>query len=196
MNNMKLVFATHNQNKIKEIAPLLPDGFNLVSLYDLGCHEEIPETGKTLEENALLKTAYVKNHYGLDCFADDSGLEVAALDGAPGVYSARYAGAAKNNSQNIQKLLREMEQIKNREAQFRTVIALILDKKTYTFEGIVKGIILNQPQGSGGFGYDPIFQPEGYSDSFGILPAAVKNKISHRSLAVSKMLDFLSRHNI
>jgi len=193
---MKLVFATHNQNKIKEIAPLLPDSFNLVSLDDLGCHEEIPETGKTLEENALLKAAYVKNHYGLHCFSDDSGLEVAALGGAPGVYSARYAGDAKNNSQNIQKLLREMEQIKNREAQFRTVIALILDDKTYTFEGVVKGIILNQPQGSGGFGYDPIFQPVGYSDSFGILPAAVKNKMSHRAVAVSKMLDFLSRHNL
>ncbi|MGB1019614.1 MAG: non-canonical purine NTP diphosphatase [Flavobacteriaceae bacterium] len=192
---MKLVFATHNKNKIKEIVPLLPPFFELVSLDDLGCHEEIPETGKTLEENALIKASYVKTHFGLNCFADDSGLEVLALGGAPGVYSARYAGASKSDRQNIDKLLSEMQNITQREAQFRTVIALLLNNNNYFFEGIVKGSILDQPRGQGGFGYDPVFRPEGYTDSFGILPSAVKNQISHRARAVTKMLDFLKRNS-
>lgn len=192
MNKMKLVFATHNKNKIKEIKPILPTPVELVSLEDLGCHEEIPETGKTLEANALIKASYVKTHFGLNCFADDSGLEVSALGGAPGVYSARYAGAEKSDKLNIDKLLKAMHNITQRDAQFRTVIALLLDDKKYFFEGVVTGSILNQPQGQGGFGYDPVFKPAGYTDSFGVLPSTIKIQISHRAKAVNKMLDFLN----
>ena len=188
---MKLVFATHNINKIDEIKPLLPKKMQLVSLEDLGCFSEIPETGDTLEANALIKASFVKKHYGLDCFADDSGLEVAALGGAPGVYSARYAGEDKSAEKNIGKLLSEMKKMERREAQLRTVIVLLIQNKKFFFEGIVNGKILTQLQGNGGFGYDPIFQPEGYSKSFGELPANLKNKISHRAKAFTKMLDYL-----
>ena len=188
---MKLVFATHNINKIDEIKPLLPKKMELVSLKDLGCFREIPETGDTLEANALIKASFVKKHYGLDCFADDSGLEVAALGGAPGVYSARYAGVDKSAEKNIGKLLSEMKKRERREAQLRTVIVLLIQDKKFFFEGIVNGKILTKLQGNGGFGYDPIFQPEGYSKSFGELPATLKNKISHRAKAFTKMLDYL-----
>ena len=188
---MKLVFATHNKNKIDEIKPLLPKKMELVSLKDLGCFREIPETGDTLEANALIKASFVKKHYGLDCFADDSGLEVAALGGAPGVYSARYAGVDKSAEKNIGKLLSEMKKRERREAQLRTVIVLLIQNKKFFFEGIVNGKILTRLQGNGGFGYDPIFQPEGYSKSFGELPATLKNKISHRAKAFTKMLDYL-----
>ena len=188
---MKLVFATHNINKIDEIKPLLPKKMELVSLKDLGCFTEIPETGDTLEANALIKASFVKKHYGLDCFADDSGLEVAALGGAPGVYSARYAGVDKSAEKNICKLLSEMKKRERREAQLRTVIVLLIQDKKFFFEGIVNGKILTQLQGNGGFGYDPIFQPDGYTKSFGELPATLKNKISHRAKAFTKMLDYL-----
>tara|TARA_S200000501_G_scaffold171204_1_gene161319 strand:- start:4581 stop:5168 length:588 start_codon:yes stop_codon:yes gene_type:complete len=188
---MKLVFATHNINKIDEIKPLLPKKMQLVSLEDLGCFSEIPETGDTLEANALIKASFVKKHYGLDCFADDSGLEVAALGGAPGVYSARYAGVDKSAEKNIGKLLSEMKKMERREAQLRTVIVLLIQNKKFFFEGIVNGKILTRLKGNGGFGYDPIFQPEGYSKSFGELPATLKNKISHRAKAFTKMLDYL-----
>ena len=191
---MKLVFATHNEHKIKEIKPLLPNDFELVSLAELDCHDDIPETGKTLEENALIKANYVKKHYGLACFADDSGLEVDALAGAPGVFSARYGGPEKNNAQNIAKLLAAMEPHAQRKAQFRTVIVLLLKEKQYRFEGMVRGQILTAPEGNGGFGYDPIFQPEGYAHSFGILPASIKNEISHRAKAVQKMIHFLQEN--
>lgn len=188
---MKLVFATHNINKIDEIKTLLPKKMELVSLKDLGCFREIPETGDTLEANALIKASFVKKHYGLDCFADDSGLEVAALGGAPGVYSARYAGVDKSAEKNIGKLLSEMKKRERREAQLRTVIVLLIQNKKFFFEGIVNGKILTQLQGNGGFGYDPIFQPDGYTKSFGELPATLKNKISHRAKAFTKMLDYL-----
>ena len=188
---MKLVFATHNINKIDEIKTLLPKKMELVSLKDLGCFREIPETGDTLEANALIKASFVKKHYGLDCFADDSGLEVAALGGAPGVYSARYAGVDKSAEKNIGKLLSEMKKRERREAQLRTVIVLLIQNKKFFFEGIVNGKILTQLQGNGGFGYDPIFQPDGYTKSFGELPATLKNKISHRARAFRKMLDYI-----
>ena len=188
---MKLVFETHNINKIDEIKTLLPKKMELVSLKDLGCFREIPETGDTLEANALIKASFVKKHYGLDCFADDSGLEVAALGGAPGVYSARYAGVDKSAEKNIGKLLSEMKKRERREAQLRTVIVLLIQNKKFFFEGIVNGKILTRLKGNGGFGYDPIFQPDGYTKSFGELPATLKNKISHRAKAFTKMLDYL-----
>ena len=188
---MKLVFATHNKNKIDEIKPLLPKKMELVSLEDLGCFTEIPETGDTLEANALIKASFVKEHYGLDCYEDDSGMEVDAIGGAPGVYSARYAGVEKKKKKNINKLLSAMKKRERREAQFRTVIVLLIQNKKFFFEGIVNGKILTQSKGNGGFGYDPIFQPEGYAKSFGELPATLKNKISHRARAVTKMLDYL-----
>ena len=188
---MKLVFATHNKNKIDEIKPLLPKKMELVSLEDLGCFTEIPETENTLEANALIKASFVKKHYGLDCFADDSGLEVDALGGAPGVYSARYAGEKKSAEKNICKLLSAMKNKERREARFRTVIVLLIQNKKFFFEGIVNGKILTQSRGDRGFGYDPIFQPEGYTKSFGEFPVTLKNKISHRAKAIKKMLDYL-----
>ena len=189
---MKIVFATNNQNKLIEVRKILGNQFKVLSLEDIGCHDDIPEKGQTLEDNALIKAQYVYNKYHVDCFADDTGLEVDALGGAPGVYSARYAGGAGHDSQaNMTKLLHELENNNNRRARFRTVIALIINGKIKTFEGIVNGEIITQRRGGEGFGYDPIFQPEGYNKTFAELGTDIKNQISHRARAVQKLADHL-----
>lgn len=188
----RLVFATNNAHKLEEVSAILGDKIELLSLKDIGCHTDIPETADTLEGNALLKSSYIFDNYHLDCFADDTGLEVEALNGAPGVYSARYAEGEGHDAQaNMLKLLREMEGKGNRKAQFRTAISLILDGKQYLFEGVIKGEIIKEKRGDSGFGYDPIFVPEGYSQTFAELGNDIKNKISHRALAVNKLCDFL-----
>ncbi|MEY8686019.1 non-canonical purine NTP diphosphatase [Bacteroides sp. AN502(2024)] len=190
----KLVFATNNAHKLKEVAAILGDKVELLSLNDIGCQTDIPETAETLEGNALLKASYIFKNYHLDCFADDTGLEVEALDGAPGVYSARYAGGEGHNAQaNMLKLLHELEGEENRKAQFRTAISLILDGKEYLFEGVIKGEIIKEKRGDSGFGYDPIFKPEGYNKTFAELGNEIKNKISHRAVAVQKLCEFLQR---
>lgn len=200
---MKIVFATNNQHKLDEIRSILGEGFEVVSLNDIGCHEDIPETGKTLEENALQKAQYVYEHYHVNCFADDTGLEVDALNGAPGVYSARYAGGEGHDSEaNMTKLLHELGNNNNRKARFRTVIALIEKKdmcpcgctsvkKVHQFEGIVNGEIIRERRGGEGFGYDPIFQPEGYDKTFAELGMDIKNTISHRARATQKLAEYL-----
>ena len=188
----KLVFATNNAHKLDEISSILGEKVELLSLKDIHCHVDIPETADTLEGNAMLKAEYIYKNYGLDCFADDTGLEVEALNGAPGVYSARYAGAEGHNAEaKMQKLLQNMQGVQNRKAQFRTAICLILDGKKHLFEGIVKGEIIKEKRGSSGFGYDPIFVPEGYTKTFAELGNETKNKISHRALAVEKLCRFL-----
>lgn len=190
----QLIFATNNTHKLKEVAAMLGEQIELFSLRDIGCETDIPETGKNLEENALIKAQYVSQHFHLDCFADDTGLEVEALNGEPGVYSARYAGGeGHDSSANIHKLLTKLEGITNRKARFRTVIALIMEEKIYTFEGIVNGTIITTPSGKNGFGYDPIFVPEGYEQTFAELGENVKNQISHRAKAVTKLTDFLKK---
>jgi len=191
---MKLVFATHNPNKIKEIAPLLPENIELLSLSDIGCDEEIMETADSIRGNALLKASYVRKNYGLNCFSDDTGLEVDALGGAPGVYSARYAGPQKNDADNVRKLLKNLKGISHREARFKTVIALALDQRQKTFTGICKGKILTKAKGSAGFGYDPIFQPEDSTLSFAEMPKDQKNAISHRGKALVKLLAYLREY--
>ena len=204
---MKIVFATNNQHKLEEIRTILGDKFEVVSLNDIGCHEDIPETGKTLEENALQKAQYVYDHYHVSCFADDTGLEVEALNGFPGVYSARYAGlenpALEHDSEaNMSRLLRELGNNNNRKARFRTVIALIEKKdvcpcgctsvkKVSQFEGIVNGEIIRERRGGEGFGYDPVFQPEGYDKTFAELGMDIKNTISHRARATRKLAEYL-----
>jgi XTP/dITP diphosphohydrolase len=188
---MKIVFATNNQNKIKEVQTLLPKSIELLSLKDIGCHEEIEETGATLEENAIIKANYITENYHYDCFADDTGLEVDFLNGKPGVYSARYAGSENNAEDNIQKLLSELSSSANRKAQFRTVIALNLNNEQYLFKGICVGRILTEKQGEKGFGYDPIFQPKGYTQSFAEMHLSEKGKISHRGRAVAQLITFL-----
>ncbi|WP_418535696.1 non-canonical purine NTP diphosphatase [Odoribacter laneus] len=190
---MKLVFATNNRHKLEEITRMLKDKYEIISLEEIGCREEIPEDYETLQENALEKARYVKEHYGYDCFADDTGLEIEALGNRPGVYSARYAGPAKNSEDNMHKVLGEMKGEENRKARFRTVIALLLGGEEHFFEGIVEGKILEQQQGEIGFGYDPIFCPEGYRQSFAEMPIEQKNQISHRGQAVRKLAEFLSR---
>lgn len=188
----KLVFATNNAHKLEEVAIILKDQIELLSLNNINCHTDIPETADTLEGNALLKSSFVYKNYGLDCFGDDTGLEVEALDGAPGVYSARYASGEGHDAQaNMLKLLHEMEGKENRKAQFRTVISLILEGKEYLFEGVVKGEIIKEKRGNAGFGYDPIFVPEGYDQTFAELGIEIKNKISHRALALQKLCEFL-----
>lgn len=189
---MKLVFATNNRHKIEEVKAILGDRFELVSLAEIGCTEDIPETAETFKGNALMKARYVKQHYGTDCFADDTGLEVDALGGAPGVHSARYAGNHDSEA-NIDKLLRELEKYSDRKARFRTVIALILDGEEYLFEGKVEGTIAKERMGEGGFGYDPVFVPDGYSQSFAQLGMEIKNSISHRGRAVSELCKFLNK---
>ena len=189
----KLVFATNNTHKLEEVSAMLGTSVSLMSLNDIGCHTDIPETGTTLEENALIKARYIHEHYGMDCFADDTGLEVDALDGEPGVYSARYAGGAGHDSvANMKKLLARMEGVTDRRARFRTVIALILDGEVHEFEGIVRGTIATEPHGDGGFGYDPVFIPEGYDRTFAEL-GDVKNHISHRARAVERLVEFLRK---
>lgn len=191
---MELIFATHNEHKLVEIRSLLPQNITLRSLGDIGCTEEIPETSETLEGNALLKATYVLESYGLPCFADDTGLEVAALEGAPGVYSARYAGEPKNEARNSEKLLRQLEGHKDRRAQFTTIIALCLGKETHIFKGSVKGVITYAPRGLNGFGYDPVFQPDGLEKTFGELTLKEKNQLSHRARAFSKLISFLKEY--
>lgn len=190
----KLVFATHNAHKVDEVRAILPASVELVGLAALGCHDEIPETGDTLRDNALQKVQYIHDRFGVDCFADDTGLEVEALDGAPGVYSARYAGEPADFAKNRAKLLAALAGISNRRAQFRTVVSLILNDKTYFFEGIVTGRIIAEERGVGGFGYDSVFVPDGYDKTFAELPAAVKNSISHRARAMEQLNNFLTQH--
>lgn len=188
---MQLVFASNNQNKIKEIQALLPSTIQIISLKDIGCHEDIPETADTIEGNALIKARYVKETYGYNCFADDTGLEVEALNGEPGVYSARYAGEQKSAADNMKKLLQALENTTNRKAQFKTVIALILDNNEYLLEGIIKGTIGTEEIGNQGFGYDPIFTPMGSQKTFAELSLKEKSQISHRGIAVQKLVDKL-----
>jgi len=215
---MKIVFATNNQHKLQEIREILGEHIDVLSLSDIGCHEDIPETGNTLEENALQKAQYIYDHYHVDCFADDTGLEVDALGGAPGIYSARYAAmaptaasapagsapASHDSEANMTRLLRELGNNNNRKARFRTVIALIQKKdvcpcgctsikEIHTFEGVVEGEIIRERRGGEGFGYDPIFQPEGYSQTFAELGADIKNHISHRARATAKLAAFFKK---
>ncbi len=190
----KLIFATHNPNKLIEIKSAVKS-FEVIGLKEMGLHDDIAETGKTLEKNALIKSKYIYQKTGLSCFADDTGLEVEALGGKPGVYSARYAGEHTTAEDNMKKLLSEMEGQKNRNARFRTVISLILDGEEYSFEGKVVGEILYQKTGNDGFGYDPIFKPNGYDQSFAQMTMALKNEISHRGMAVKKLLHFLSHRS-
>lgn len=189
---MKLVFASDNLNKIEEIQNLLPSSIKILSLKDIGCFEEIPETADTIEGNAILKANYVTEKYGYDCFADDSGLEIDYLDGAPGVYSARFAGEQKNDQDNIDKVLNELRNVNNRKANFKTVITLNLNKEQYLFKGIINGTITNFQKGKEGFGYDPIFQPDNYEITFAEMNQKEKSAISHRGQAVTKLLNFLS----
>ena len=204
---MKIVFATNNQHKLQEIRDILGSDYEVVSLKEIGCDVDIPETGNTLEENALQKAQYVYDHYHLSCFADDTGLEVEALDGAPGVHSARYAEGTDHDSEaNMAKLLRELDGKKNRKARFRTVICYIEKKdvcpcgctsikKIHQFDGIVNGSIATEKHGTEGFGYDPIFVPEGYDQSFAQLGEEIKNGISHRARAVAKLAEYLKNKN-
>lgn len=189
---MQLVFASNNLNKIKEIQNILKGSIQLLSLEDIGCYEEIPETADTIEGNAILKADYVTQKYGYDCFADDTGLEVTALNGEPGVYSARYAGEQRNADDNMDKLLVALSRQSDRSAQFKTVIALNLDGKQHLFTGIAKGNITLDKTGTHGFGYDPIFQPENYTQTFAALSSEIKNKISHRAKATEQLIDFLN----
>ncbi len=194
---MKLVFATNNKHKLDEVRKITAQhNIEVVSMADIHCHDEIPETADTLEGNALQKAQYIQDKFGLDCFADDTGLEVEALDNAPGVYSARYAGPGHDSEANMQKLLQEMEGKTNRKARFRTVIALIIGDKQYCFSGIVNGTITTEKKGENGFGYDPIFIPEGYEQTFAELGDFVKNKISHRAKAVEQLDHFLANLNL
>ena len=188
----KLVVATNNAHKLKEIADILDEKIELLSLKDINCHVDIPETADTLEGNARQKALYIYKNYGMDCFADDTGLEVEALNGAPGVFSARYAGEDHDSEANMQKLLRELKGKENRKAQFRTAICLIMNGKEYLFEGIVKGEIIEEKRGVIGFGYDPIFVPEGYDLTFAELGNDIKNTISHRARAVEKLCLFFN----
>lgn len=188
----KLVFATNNAHKLEEIRAILGDKVEILSLNDINCHADIPETADTLEGNAELKAAYIYTNYGLDCFADDTGLEVEALNGAPGIYSARYAGGQGHDSEaNMKKLLTEMAGKINRNAQFKTAICLIEKGNKHLFEGIVKGRIIEAKRGNSGFGYDPVFIPEGYNETFAEMGNAEKNKISHRARAVAALCEYL-----
>lgn len=190
---MKICFATNNLKKIEEVKAALGKDFEIVSLQAIGCREELPETGDTLDHNAFQKARYVKENYGVDCFADDSGLEVEALEGAPGVYSGRFAGEPRSDERNIDLLLSKMDGKQNRKARFRTVIALILDGKEYSFEGVAEGEILQSRVGNGGFGYDPVFKPKGFEKTFAELSLSEKNEISHRGKAVKALISFLSQ---
>ena len=190
---MQLVFASNNKNKIKEILLLVPSDIQILSLEDIGCIEEIPETADTIEGNAILKANYISENYGYNCFADDTGLEVEALDGEPGVYSARYAGEHRDANDNMEKLLANLEGKSNRNAQFKTVIALNLDGKQNLFTGVINGKIIEEKIGTNGFGYDPIFIADGYSKTFAELTLEEKSVISHRGLAVKQLVDFLKK---
>jgi XTP/dITP diphosphohydrolase len=188
---MKLVFATNNKHKLQEVRDIVGDRVEVLSLSDINCNDDIPETADTLQGNALIKARYIYEKYGVDCFADDTGLEVEALDGAPGVYSARYAGEECDSEANMKKLLHNLTDKNNRNAQFRTVIALIINGEERLFNGIVKGVIATEKMGTSGFGYDPIFIPEGFSESFAQMDASMKNSISHRYRATEELSKFL-----
>lgn len=192
---MTIVFASANENKIAEIRSLLPENFEILSLSDIGCFEEIPETAQTIEGNAILKANFLTGKYNLNCFADDTGLEVESLDGAPGVYSARYAGPQKDADDNIQKLLAELKGTANRRARFVTVIALSLNGTQHLFTGIAKGVITEAPRGNFGFGYDPVFVPDGESRTFAEMTMSEKAAFSHRAAAVRQLVDFLHTLN-
>lgn len=192
MNKLKLVFATNNKNKLEEVKAMLTN-YEIVSLADIGCFDDIPETASTLEGNAILKADYITNKYGLNCFADDTGLEIEALNNAPGVYSARYSGEHGNSEKNMEKVLNELNSQSNRNAQFRTAIALNIEGKQFVFEGICKGEILKEKAGEHGFGYDPIFKPEGFSKSFAEMDMEQKGSISHRGKAIEKLVTFLNK---
>ena len=187
----QLVFATNNAHKLDEVRKILGGKFDVLSLKEIGCNDDIAETAETFEGNALIKARYIHDKYGYDCFADDSGLEIDALGGAPGVYSARYAGEAHDSEKNMAKVLEQLQGIENRTARFRTVIALILDGKEYLFEGEITGRIIEERRGAGGFGYDPIFIPDGETRTFAEMDDAQKNGISHRARAVKKLVAFL-----
>ena len=191
---MKLVFATNNPNKLKEVQEMLPNTIELLSLSDINCYDEIDETEMSLEGNATLKADYITQKYGYDCFADDTGLEVESLNGKPGVYSARFAGEPSNSENNMQKLLTELKNKSNRNAQFRTAVSLNINDANFLFEGICKGAILEKKQGEKGFGYDPIFKPENYTNSFAEMSSEEKNIISHRGIAIKKLVSFLSSY--
>lgn len=186
----ELVFATNNQHKTDEVSQLLQGKYKVLNLKDIGCSEDIPETGSTFAENAELKTAYVTAHYQLDCFGDDSGLEVEALNHEPGIYSARYSGQ-RSDEENLNLVLRKMEGQTNRRARFKTVISLVKNKTNYLFEGVIEGTIRTAPSGNQGFGYDPIFEPLGYNITFAEMSMSQKNEISHRALAMKKLIAFL-----
>jgi XTP/dITP diphosphohydrolase len=190
----KLVFATNNAHKLRELNEILSDEFELLSLNDIGCSDDIPETGETLEANAAQKSFYIWNKYGVNCFADDTGLEIEALNNEPGVYSARYAGDEKSAEANVEKVLMKLKGINNRKARFRCVISLIIDGKEYQFEGIVNGRIIEEKRGTTGFGYDPIFVPDGFQHSFAEMAPEEKNSISHRGNAVEKLVKFLKEN--
>jgi XTP/dITP diphosphohydrolase len=190
---MKIVFASNNKNKIHEIQSMLPENIQIVSLESIGCFEEIPETADNIEGNAILKANYITQKYGFDCFADDTGLEVDSLNGQPGVFSARYAGEQKNADDNMDKLMKELSGKPNKNAQFKTVIALNFKGKQHLFVGIASGKITSEKMGTGGFGYDPIFKPSGYEKTFAELSLEVKNEISHRGKATKLLIEFLQK---
>jgi len=189
---IEIVFATNNPHKLEEIKKAVGENFKILSLADINCTDEIPETADTLEGNASQKSFYIYNKYGKNCFADDTGLEIEALDGKPGVYSARYAGPGHDHEKNMDKVLSELKDVKNRKARFRTVISLLLNGEETFFEGIVNGTILSERHGGKGFGYDPIFQPDGYNKSFAMMDLDEKNEISHRGRAVRKLVKYLN----
>lgn len=191
---MKLVFATNNLNKLKEVQEMLSNSIEILSLKDINSFDDVDESENTLEGNARLKANHITKNFGYNCFADDTGLEVESLDGKPGVYSARFAGEPANSENNMQKLLSELKNKENRKAQFRTAICLNIDDKQYLFEGICKGEILQEKEGEKGFGYDPIFKPEGYNISFAEMTPEEKNKISHRGIAIQKLVNFLKNY--
>jgi XTP/dITP diphosphohydrolase len=193
---MQLVFATNNLNKLKEVQSLIPSSIKLLSLKDIGCYEDIPETKNSIKDNAIQKADYIKKYYNYDCFADDTGLEIDALNGAPGVFSARYAGEQRSAIDNINKVLHNLRNKTNRKAQFKTVIALHLNNSLQSFTGICEGQITTQKYGENGFGYDPIFKPNGFDITFAEMELSLKNKIGHRGKAILKLVDFLKTVNL
>ena len=193
---MELIIASQNQNKLVEFKKILGDKINLFSLSDIGLNQEIPENEKTIKKNAMFKAKFVNTQTGKNVFADDTGLEIDSLNGEPGVYSARYSGVERNSDKNIELVLTKLKNKSNRNSRFKTIISLILDGKSVNFEGVVEGKITEEKRGSNGFGYDPIFQPNGYSSTFGEMSLNEKNKISHRSIAINKMVQYLKENNL
>jgi len=193
---MELIIASQNQNKLVEFKKILGDKINLFSLSDIGLNQEIPENEKTIKKNAMFKAKFVNIQTGKNVFADDTGLEIDSLNGEPGVYSARYSGVDRNSDKNIELVLRKLKNKANRNSRFKTIISLIIDGKSVNFEGVVEGKITEEKRGSNGFGYDPIFQPDGYASTFGEMSLKEKNKISHRSIAINKMVQYLKENNL